>query len=610
MGVFNPDCVASDGTSLYAFAVAPSTTNPKAFFYVLVKSNANPSPTLSNLSWTLVSAVSRDDYAYLFYITGVFECAVDETGVFTVLGSESMARGSGVSDAIIRGLQYQSSGDTWKDVNTDILYSWNGDYSTLFNFKDSMGINTVMHAYFSRNKELFVATMDATTLTLMQSPSAWSLPEAVNGVPVKTGFAGNMIYTLGSLDSTQLLTSFTLSSASTSMPPASSTVVHNVSAIYSTCNPVSSTKVRSYGSNIVMTCMPYSAAHLSVYVFDGLQLTHLPAPGVSDMVFNLATVSSSAGAFLFLQSTSAMYSIALSGPMIGKLVTAKMDVNTTDPYGISHATGTAGASGTSPATTPPSSQPRQGTGAKAGIIGSVSAAVIVVVGILVYFFYVRKRQQIDKIQQTARGSVDPSAIPEMKMSDPSNDLTDQSYQGQAPILQQEMYPQPPQSGQHNYIQPAMQQQFQFSSHPRPSVATTLGGDPSLQQPDMQHASSTPVWEPRSFVPPVRGPSSPMFNSTLSPSTSDSPEVSNHSRPNTTLPESPQYVQQVHNPQEVTMNDSENIHNGRALQGSPQYVQQPQNPQGQVNLTMEPRVEDERILQFYHLPPIQPQNPHE
>lgn len=58
------------------------------------------------------------------------------------------------------------------------------------------------------------------------------------------------------------------------------------------------------------------------------------------------------------------------------------------------------------------------------------------------------------------------------------------------------------------VQAELQQQFNFSSHPRPNVVTTVGPQGS-QGPDRSVAplpQIPDVWEPKPFVPPVRNPS--------------------------------------------------------------------------------------------------------
>ncbi|KAF9896570.1 hypothetical protein BX616_007192, partial [Lobosporangium transversale] len=129
------------------------------YYYVIIKSNSNPSPNLNDLQWT---PVSERKISTLSQLTGEakaneFVCAVDG-GQFSILST----RGKPVTlvAATFRsgpiGIQYSPVGgydnanptlDEWREMTIGETYYWNKSYgSQLFYFKSSLdGSPTLMH---------------------------------------------------------------------------------------------------------------------------------------------------------------------------------------------------------------------------------------------------------------------------------------------------------------------------------------------------------------------------------------------------------------------------------------------------------------------------------
>lgn len=186
MVTITPACVATDGVSLYVLAVdvKPTSSYNAKPNYVLVKSNPNPSPTLSDLSWTLVSSKPVDDSLNALsapYSISDFICSMDPTTkAFMALSRRSTKPSSIIASDDTRGIRYVPDSDggagTWSNIGTSASYQWesSGDSSQLYNFKDGT-TNTYMHAYVhSTLTRVFVAAMDTTTWTMNQNPASWT----------------------------------------------------------------------------------------------------------------------------------------------------------------------------------------------------------------------------------------------------------------------------------------------------------------------------------------------------------------------------------------------------------------------------------------------------
>jgi len=181
MGILNPVCVATDGKYVYGLAYAPSYSDLSSSYNVLIRSSEYPTPTIN--SWTLVSAVPRDDYFYLGEEnvgSRGYSCAVDATGAFTALAQNSKSSKNAPADKLIRGLQYQPAGNVWKNVHTSPNYVWSGiSVAHLVHVQDPVTATTsLIHVSLAKGSvqnTLAVASLDTNSLTMIQNPTLWDL---------------------------------------------------------------------------------------------------------------------------------------------------------------------------------------------------------------------------------------------------------------------------------------------------------------------------------------------------------------------------------------------------------------------------------------------------
>lgn len=181
MGFFIPACVTTDSVRFFAFGRTKYNGEGKDI-YLLVKSNDNPDYTLKNLTWIPVSAVPTAGLNALIETPtfNSYSCTIDDTGVFSIVGFDLI-------NIHTNGLQYQPSATdgssanlygsgAWKNITMPKDYSWDYGYqSALFSFKDSLGKNTLMHAFSNRfGTSVYVAALDPVSMTMIQGNTPWN----------------------------------------------------------------------------------------------------------------------------------------------------------------------------------------------------------------------------------------------------------------------------------------------------------------------------------------------------------------------------------------------------------------------------------------------------
>ncbi|KAG0226412.1 hypothetical protein BGX31_007301 [Mortierella sp. GBA43] len=189
MGLFVPSCITQGGKSLYAFTTTSAYSDRTSTkVYMLVKSNENPSYTLEDLTWTPMSVIPTVGYTEIKYSEALRDhnCAFDvDTGVFTLFhqaynGNFSYPAGMQYipSDASGGGSSQPSTNalfgsGTWRNVTFPPDYKWLASRpNRLFNYKDSQSKTHLMHVY-NNVTEVYVATLDPTTMIMNQGP-AWN----------------------------------------------------------------------------------------------------------------------------------------------------------------------------------------------------------------------------------------------------------------------------------------------------------------------------------------------------------------------------------------------------------------------------------------------------
>lgn len=191
-----PDCYATDGTSIYALDLrVPQKTSffgYNDFYYVLVKSNPNPSPDLSDISWSVVSVTNGD---HLNVLGSPSVCYINPTTkALSVLSLRSkVTKGFEDLEESVRGVQYQPKADggggSWANITVSPgspLFEWDSSigsqYSNtqLYKPKDSESIMFATANPHVKNPnsaksdtKLWIASMDPSDLIMKQKPSPW-----------------------------------------------------------------------------------------------------------------------------------------------------------------------------------------------------------------------------------------------------------------------------------------------------------------------------------------------------------------------------------------------------------------------------------------------------
>jgi len=191
-----PGCYATDGTSIYALDLRVRQKTSffayEDFYYVLVKSNPNPSPDLSDISWSVVSVTNRDR---LNLLGDPSVCYINPTTkAFSVLSQLSKVTKDFESlEESVRGVQYQPKADggggSWTNITVSPgspLFEW--DYKSfpqspnteLYKPKDSENIMFATANPHIQNPnsaksdtKLWIASMDPSDLIMKQKPSPW-----------------------------------------------------------------------------------------------------------------------------------------------------------------------------------------------------------------------------------------------------------------------------------------------------------------------------------------------------------------------------------------------------------------------------------------------------
>ncbi|KAF9962293.1 hypothetical protein BGZ70_008084, partial [Mortierella alpina] len=212
-----PHCFATDGTSIYALDLrVPQKTSFFAasdFYYVLVKSNPNPSPDLSDISWSVVSVSNRDGLNLLGSLSACY--IHPTTKAFSVLSlSSGRAKSYDDLEDSVRGVQYQPKTDGGRGSWTNItvtpgspLFEWDSSVASqysnteLYKPKDSESImfatanpHVANPNSAKSSTKLWIASMDPFDLVMKQKPSPWLYDPALYGDLKYITFADDKLY--------------------------------------------------------------------------------------------------------------------------------------------------------------------------------------------------------------------------------------------------------------------------------------------------------------------------------------------------------------------------------------------------------------------------------
>ncbi|KAG0263059.1 hypothetical protein BG011_009352 [Mortierella polycephala] len=194
---FTPDCITSDGASLYAISRINQGGYAGVETIVLAKSNANALSIL-DLTWNVVSTVPQSNHYILTGVAsiGSFNCYVDPKGVFTILAGSSKSSPGDQTRNRSRGYQYNpADGGKWSNVDVTDDYKW-GIVTNGGMFSMPIGESQVlMHAYRTgiTVDTITLAMFNTANMTFVEQNRTWALPDA-SGTPYYIVAGNNSLY--------------------------------------------------------------------------------------------------------------------------------------------------------------------------------------------------------------------------------------------------------------------------------------------------------------------------------------------------------------------------------------------------------------------------------
>ncbi|KAI8355263.1 hypothetical protein B0O80DRAFT_486605 [Mortierella sp. GBAus27b] len=448
MGVFVPFCIIQGGKSLYAFTKTRAYTDKSYIMvYMLVKSNESPSHTLEDLTWTPVSVIQTSGYAELRSADELLDhnCAFDvDTGVFTLFhksvgGSSSAA-----------GMQYFPPGTsggnpspptnallgsgTWRNVTFPPDYKWiMSSRSRLWNYKDPQSNKTqLMHVYNNRT-DVYVATLDPVTMTMIQGPS-WTSDQVPGWTPTMAkGFSPRSInanshsfYILALNDTAWAwdrpsLYQFPINSANLTSPSSETPTLRTLNGTTTQCSGLSGDYyLFNFRENPLMVCGRNSST-ITLVNGTGTEPTMLPGmtgTGVNEWyvgVFEVVDIPPAVPYLIYQDTKRNFFSVPLSGQSAGAKFYPKKNMTVTENYGDNLPPWITLAPDTPLSDWGSGRSKDDGSKSSTGaIVGGVCAVVVVVIAVFGFLYYRRRRQWnnhqgSDKAKSNSSDSSSPTA---------------------------------------------------------------------------------------------------------------------------------------------------------------------------------------------------------
>ncbi|KAG0232305.1 hypothetical protein BGW42_008271 [Actinomortierella wolfii] len=392
----NPGCYATDGTSIYAFDLRvrqkTSFFEIEDFYYVLVKSNPNPAPDLSDISWSVVSISNRDG---LNILGDPSVCYIDPTTkAFSVLSLRSkMKKGYESQEKSVLGVHYQPKADgkggSWTNITVtpgSPLFEWDSSIGAFYSntqLYKPQNSESIMFATANphiknpnsgkSDTKLWIASMNPSELVMKQKPSPWLYDPALYGDLKEITFTNNALYFYATMSRNMTLGAVPISGDSLALSP-SAVSTFDMKNIDEVCG------IGAYSSLMILVPFGENIGG-PVFLFDGKSITNIStskATSGSAILTMPGTVP-----FLFAASTDNLYSLPISGPNAGKWFDTKM---ITIPASALESL------------TPSGPVAGSGNTSKSGIIiGVVCAVLVLIIGGVGYFWY-RKRSAQNKSQ--------------------------------------------------------------------------------------------------------------------------------------------------------------------------------------------------------------------
>ncbi|KAF9431565.1 hypothetical protein BGZ76_000141 [Entomortierella beljakovae] len=420
MGNLTPFCIVTDNIRFYSFS--RETGNQFGDTFVLVKSNDGPSVDLKDLSWTLISAVPIKGLAPVLWFNEIeeYNCAIDDTGVFSVISSCNLSEDIERIPWMIVGLQYQPSlttgGEgTWRNITIPSDYLWKDEgYNELFYFKDSMGKNNLMHSFIPENNDLlFVATFNPVTMTMEQGPS-WNVSKYTPYNNVATTFTNNSIHLWVEnwpsgrwISETAFLYSIPITSPSNS-PPSIMPSGFNVTTIFVECNgsALRRPRIKPFGDKLIIFCLEIEPPKLFIYDGKSIQTITVIRPGLYSKSIALVPFSGySTGYLLACHEFEGVYSIPLNGSSPGSTRQGALRISIPEKYGTPISTSANPSTPTTSLVTPTDPAGSNGNSGlsriNAGLIGGIGACIIIIVVVVALGYRnIRRNKKMNSADET------------------------------------------------------------------------------------------------------------------------------------------------------------------------------------------------------------------
>ncbi|KAG0042976.1 hypothetical protein BGZ83_011964 [Gryganskiella cystojenkinii] len=496
-------------------------------------------------------------------------CAVDDQGVFSIIaGFSTPYFGAPANTSTIRGLQYRPSGyngintsstnGTW--VNFDVYnstgYQWDlSTSSQLAVFKDpGSGTNTVMHLTTDiyNSNGFYIATLSqpvgTSPLMMTQSPF-WAWPSKNDGLTFALTLAGGKIYAV--MDAlTAEMNVLPITSPSLVMPNTTARAQYGAAILNSQCGYYF-VDIQSFamGDMVITSCTDNPPVHTNISYFNQGNFVSLNSiQGVLKGAVPVPVLNGKGGtSFIYYGNVNGnISSVILTGTNAGAYIQPNRSVQVSGPFGNDNPWAISTDRPTHTSTSDASSSSSGHTGMIAGIV----AAIVLIAGVVAVVIWKRKKRlakglamvretitvtPIDHLNNMAYSSdhqkttkFEDGGMAESKQNDPAANWQSQpqpyhnqqhqqqqlpntsfSHPGSGYTISATSTPQLPSSlSTQLSVQQELQQQFHFSSHPRPNVVTSVQPLERTQQqpphhlPENNGLSSAPnnVWEPQPFTP--------------------------------------------------------------------------------------------------------------
>ncbi|KAG0010694.1 hypothetical protein BGZ82_003314, partial [Podila clonocystis] len=478
------DCLTTDGTYLYGFS---QPNYPNYVFHssiiALIRSNPNPN-SATTITWTLLNAIDASDHVFL---RAGLQCTIDDKGVFSVFSPKSQeAKNHYGPDSLgPKGLQFTpGSSNTKNDTQGSMSGIW-----TTFNLTgyEHLWQTYTTNAVFNFND----STAGAQYMSL--------------------GYANGNLYVFGygrhtvSRAQINAMTIIPITSTSTYVPNNRPYTTLNSTLIFSSCDSQVGYQNANLGRDLVINCWNLRENQAYFFYYDGTSIRELGSSRNTGIVEIESMVpvgtSTSFEIFMISSGSDAINSMRLinDGTPRRNITSAKASsITIPDRFTMTPPPPP------SPTPTNSGSSSDSGGGLGAGAIIGILAALLITLGGFVAWI---RRSKVSAENAAAMATSQTQIRLHYQESEPTHEIktyTATGPDGQHPATgvqggptplagqtsfaqQQQIYPaispqpqpgyplayaQPPQP--HPYQLP--QQQFVFSTHPRPTVVEAADMD--------------------------------------------------------------------------------------------------------------------------------------